>query len=171
MPDKKAILNANPVRRVRKQANRTIQQFAGDCGVHYQAVYMAECGVYPVILPKILDYMVSLGENATVLQAEYAKFQSDRRTESRAIFTGEFSLPNPGLDKAPMTKLIEHLGMSKQQFAKVLCVQPALIYRLDKGTWKTLPTQIEEALKDIGFPDDLLEELNERTEEYYEAKS
>lgn len=168
MPRTKVDLIDNPIRIARKEDGYNLQQFAERCGVHYQALYLNEHGCYPTILPKIADYFRGTGRDITLLEKAYRDFQ--RQLRSLVNFERDYKLPAPD-GEAPIRTFYTSIGYSRSKLAKSLAIQPALLYRLEQGQLKHLPSQVESALRDAGLSTAVLEELNARTEEhFYETK-
>ncbi len=140
-------------------------QFAGDCDVNYQALYLNECGVYPTILPAILDCLRRLDNDPSQLELEYTEFRLNKRHEFGALHSHK-ELPPPVGTKHPFAAFRDVLGLSRSNTAKKLCVHPAGLYRLELGLMKHLPGDVREALLVAGFPGTLVDELDFRTEEW-----
>jgi hypothetical protein len=79
-------------------------------------------------------------------------------------------LPPVGNSVPPIKAYREFVGCrSRAFFAKGLCVQPAALYKLELGLIKSLPSQLSDALLVAGVGADDVEELDERTKDYYGA--
>ncbi len=155
----------SPIRRIRISQGRTLVEFADDCGVNYQALYLNECGVYPTILPTVLRHLVGLEGNEDTLVDEYEEFCIQKRiTFGEAHSSTE--LPPPVGTQHPFISFRMKLGLSRSKLAKSLCVHPAGLYRLELGLMKHLPGDLREALQVAGFSTTLIEELDYRTEEW-----
>lgn len=167
MPRVKQELAANPIRVAREEIGKTLQEFAALCKIHYQALFLSENGVYPGVLPSIRKYLTNnLDFDGEVLDREYKEFVRLRRVQFERNY-GTWTLPEPYLGDSPVVVWREALGLSRLALAKELCVQPSLLYRVEMGKTPTLPTQFKEALLEINFPKRLVEEIEERVEEFY----
>lgn len=155
----------NPIRKVRLSRGRTLVEFADDCGVNYQALYLNECGVYPTVLPAILKILVKLDNDATQLETEYIEFVYNKRLEFGEKHN-TVNLPPPVGTLHPFIGFRRALGLSRSKLAKMLCVHPAGLYRLELGLMKHLPGDLRDALLVAGFPVNLVEELDYRVEEW-----
>ena len=161
-------LSGSPVRKARKQLNKTVQQAADGADIHWQAWFMTECGCYNDIPPKIASYLANNG--LTIDGEEYTEFRKSQQRDFGELFAiGERGLPPASLSQPPIRAYREHIGVrSRTSFAKGLCVQPALMYRLENGQVKYLPDQIYQALLVAGLSTEDADELDERTTEYFE---
>lgn len=164
----------NPIKRVRLAHNKTLEEFSLAAGVHVQALYLNEQGVYPNILPAIERYLMKLGEDPNDLNTQYLEFQNDkRRTIGAFLELKDYVTLEPRYDEGhPFVGFRESLGtpshepFSRMGFAKSFCVHPAQLYRLEKGGTKHLPEQLREALTTAGLPGNVIAELESRCEEY-----
>jgi DNA-binding XRE family transcriptional regulator len=156
----------NPIKTVRTRASRTIKEFAHDCGVHEQAVLLNEQGVYPHILPSVLDHMRSI-RNDPQYELDYKMFVRDRRRHNgaRFDFAGQTTLGPPEAVH-PVVAFRLKFDMSRMKFAKLFCIHPAELDRLEKGKKHGLSEQFKLAMKDAGLPGNVLSELEFRCEEY-----
>lgn len=167
MPPQKTALATNPVREVRLSRNRTLREFASDIGVHYQAVYLNESGVYPYILPRIKKYLTQkLGLDGRELDLRYSAFVYVQRCSFEARYA-PYSLPEPLTGDSPIVRWRESLGLTQSALAKALCIQPVLLSKVENKRSAMIPSQMLEALRDIKFPKELIEELEYRVEDYY----
>lgn len=157
----------NPLRRIRRKNGLTLASMAGRAGVHTQAVYLNECGVYPTILPAISRWLERTGYPTRALQDEYLEWQTaHRKASGDKLKVSEVELGPPDLDVAPLAGLLEKLGLSRMGFAKMLAVHPALLYKLDRGETFGIGLQVRQALLEAGFSMTLIEELDYRTAEF-----
>lgn len=156
------------MRIARKQLGKTVQEAASGAGIHFQAWYLTECGVYNDIPPKIDSYLYSFG--FLLKSEEYTAFRQANQRKFGEIYLIGKGLPAVSNLTSPIKSYREHVGIrSRTFFSKGLCVQPAHTYGLEKGSIKNLPTQIVDALVMAGVPKDDVEELDERTQVYYES--
>lgn len=163
-------LRDNPIRLARNLRGQSIEKAAADAGVHWQAWYLTECGVYNEIPPTILDHLSSLGEDATLVTQHYHEFVSQQRAAFSAKHKKHFTLEGLGVPtrtQSPVEHFRRTLGLSRLGFCKSLCVQPGVLYRVEHGKSRSLPQQVRDALREVGMADSLIEELDTRTEEYY----
>lgn len=158
----------NPVRRARKKIGKSVEQASKEAGIHWQTWYLTECGCYSAIPPAITGYFRR--KDLPVLNEDYQSF----RLASQKEF-GFQNLLNKGLPPfhsgiAPIQAFREHCGIdSRASFAKGLCIQVALMFKLEHGNVRFLPRQVYDALINAGLPVEDVEELNERTQEHYES--
>lgn len=166
----------NPVKEIRLRHRGTLESFSEDCGVHLQALYLTEQGVYPHILPNIVEHLVSLGEDAQRLDNVYRSYQAEKRR-----YVGAFLLLSEYVTKEPIYELghpfvvfREGLNgpdgpLSRMSFCKKFCVQPSLMHRLETSVAKHLPEQLRVALTEAGLPANVIAELDNRCEEYWDG--
>jgi len=162
----KVDLHENPVRVIRLREHKTIKEFSEICNVHYQALYLTECGVHPTPLRSILAECVDLGYDEEWILDEYHKFVHQQRFKFKQDHS-PFTLPPVDMGYSPVTNWRQSLGLTRTRFCKELCVQPALQTRLETGKAQKLYEQLKEALLEIEFPVGLLIELEDRIIEYY----
>lgn len=164
-------METNPIRILRTLNHKSLQEWADLCGVHLQTVYLNECGVFPTILPKIKTVCLRKGgQTESELTEAYKKFVLDKRR----LFSIEYAdkvniLPDPDLTKPPFQHYRQTIGpeFTRMGFAKTICVEPAGLYRLETKPLAQIPGRISEALLQVGMSSDNLEELEERTNEFY----
>lgn len=156
----------NPVHRLRQEERLTLAQFADRAGVHLQAVFLNERGVYPTILPSILSYMHRLRPEGRGWQSEYTAYVLEKRLE----FGAHYDLPNtqlgPPVGSNPFRGWRDQYDLSRMAVAKGLCVHPASLYKVEHDETKHLPEQLVVALKVAGMPSMVIEELQFRLEEW-----
>ena len=167
MPD----LSASPVRLARKRLGLSLQKLSDSLGVQYQLVYLTECGCYTEIPPVILVFLAKEGFSVGKLEEDYNKFvQKQRRAFGETYFPRDFELPDPAASQNPLTLLRKKLDLNKAAFAKGLCIQPAVLYKIETGQQRTLALQIKVALVEAGLPWVEMKELESRYEEYYDRR-
>lgn len=168
MPRSALNLTANPVRIARKRLGKTVKQIAKEADVHFQAWYLTECGCYNRVPPVILKYL--FGKNILISNDEYQKFRQDSQALFGARHFNGCGLPAFSNTLPPIEAFRLHCGIeSRAAFAKGLCVQVALLYKLEHGEVRHLPAQVFQALITAGLPVEEVEELDERTVEFYES--
>lgn len=162
-------LKENPVRTARESIHKTLQQAASGADVHWQLWYLTECGCYARIPPKIEHYLRRKQVWSEEVEDGYRLYQLYCRDAfGKHYFTEGFELPQPSLAQHPVVAFIEQCKLSRSQFAKQLCVQPAVLYKTVENASRHLPRQLIDALTEASLPVELLEELQIRMEEYYE---
>lgn len=160
----------NPVKRIRKENGRTLAQFAGDIGCHWQTVYLCEQGVFPHILPTIKEYLRTLSDD--LLDVEYVAFVHEKRmlwgyTNGASLFSIDDLGPPV---ENPIVALRERFGMSRLGFCKAICVHPAHELDCERGDTVVMPEQLQEALIAVGFSTEVIGELNSRLREQHEMR-
>lgn len=149
--------------------HKTLGQAAKESGVHWQLWYLTECGCYAGIPPAIEHYLRRKQIWTESIPTGYSEYQVTCRIAfGRKYFNEGFSLPQPSISRHPVSTLHDQLKLSRSQFAKQLCVQPAVLYKSTGNTSRHLPRQLVDALTEAGLPVEVIEELQDRTEEFYE---
>jgi hypothetical protein len=163
-------MNTNPIRDYRKRNGHTIEEFAKACGVHWQAVFLNEQGVYPHVLPRILRKLVDWGANSLIIQGDYNLYQRNKRETNGVRFClGAVILPAPTL-KHPVVAFRDSLSISRMLFCKLFCVHPAEMSRLESGEKHTFSEQFKQAMLQAGLPATVLDELEFRCGEYAQGE-
>lgn len=171
MVDKRAGLAENPIRMIRKELKRNQKDFAKDCGIHVSGLYLLECGAYSHIFPSVLGRLESLGFSRGQVEKDYRQFIKKQREKERDTKVWlSISLDSPNLLLNPFSTFRLKADQSRTSFCKRLCIQPALVYRLEQGNFKNMPASVEIALTEVGVPTVVLAQLNEQMEEYYYGK-
>lgn len=141
------------------------------CGVHLQTLYLNECGVFPTVLPRIKSSVIKkCNVDPDELDKDYKEFVLSKRRLFAKKYKNKINiLPEPDLTASPFKYYRESLGanVSRMGFAKDICVEPAGLYRLERVPLNKLPGRLTEALLQVGLTPDNLEELEERTNEFY----
>jgi transcriptional regulator with XRE-family HTH domain len=171
MADKRAGLGENPIRIIRKELKRNQRQFANDCGIHVSALYLIECGSYSHVFPSILSYLKIKGYDKKQIEKDYRDYIKHRREYERQNNSWDYTLDSLNILVNPFLSFRSKVDTSRANFCKRLCVQPALVYRLENGDFRSIPSSVEVALSDVGVPQIILAQLNEQIEEYYFGKS
>lgn len=162
-------LSGSPVRIARKRIGKTVEGAAAEAGIHWQAWYLTECGVYNDVPPAIDEYFYQRGY--ILIGSEYNEFRCRNQRDFGLLYLVNKGLPPVDNSVSPMTSYREWVGCrSRSFFAKGLCVQPAVLYLLELGKCKTLPGQLRSALLIAGVSEEDVDELDSRTEDYYGTK-
>lgn len=161
----------NPIRIIRVANHKSLEQLSTAAGVNLQTLYLNECGVFPRILPRIKDYLLRRFDcEEKKLDEDYKKFVLDKRRFFAISYADKVDvLPDPDLTIPPFQQYRLSLSddLSRMGFAKTICVEPAGLYRLEKSPLEQLPGRLSEALLQVGLSSGNLEELEERTHEFY----
>lgn len=168
----------NPIREARHRAGKTGAEFAQDIGVHPQALYLNEMGMYTHILPRVKAYLMrTFNHSSELLDADYARFvEQQRRAFGRLYQLSGFTLDDLGVPDGahPVVQFRAHIGIAQGQpgglsrmgFAKSFCVHSAELYSLENGEKHVLSEQFKEAMRIAGLPDTVLAELEYRCDEF-----
>lgn len=155
------VSSQNPVRRVRKESGLTLKAAAKEAGVHLQAFFLQEQGVYPGFLPAIAAWLILRSEEA-VLVTEYRDYQVAKRRTHGELFGLKIYELGPPSSANSLVQLRRDLGLSRMGLAKRFCVHPGLLYRVESGLTGGLPDQLRTALEQGGMRSHVLDELNFR---------
>lgn len=162
----------NPVKEIRQKEGLTLTRFASQAGCHYQAVYLTECGCYPYIYPKLMNFIELRGYDKENIESRYKESQKYMRIISGSLVNSdEVILSIPTIDH-PFINFRLSLGLtglSRMGFAKTFCIHPGFLYTLERGKSKGLSAQLKEALLQAGFKESVIEELDFRCREYSEG--
>ena len=164
---RKSLVTSNPIREIRIREGKTLEHFAFECGVTLQAVYLNECGVYPNVLPSILRRLTTYYElQESDLNRDYERFVKQKRLQFNERYS-PYKTPESDCTKSPIQLFRKLLTLSRVGFAKGICVQPTLLYKVEEAKIDVIPGQIAMALRDIQLPVGEIQEFQERQLEFY----
>jgi hypothetical protein len=168
----------NPIRDARHREGRTGDEFAADIGIHPQALYLNEMGMYTQILPRVMGYLTHrLHYSRDMLEEEYNRFVLQQREyHGRLYRLSDFTLDDLGepFGRHPVVQFRQHIGLqqgnpnglSKMGFAKAFCIHSAELYSLERGDKRVLSEQFRDAMNAAGLPAIVLDELEYRCTEF-----
>ena len=163
--------HVNPVQLCRKHLGYSLDQLSKATGVNLQAIHLLEQGCYFPVLPRIEEFFVSRNVIAAEeLREAYSNWQFHHRTQfGEAVGIERFQdVGDWDGSTCPFEEFrIQRLRVARTAAAKGLCVQPAVLFRLANNQSKTIPSLLSNALLEAGLSLDLLDELAERTRDYY----
>lgn len=163
----RADLDDQPIRKRRLDLGYSIKKACEEAGVSWQTWYLTELGCYTEPPPVVLAFFSKFGLKSQLIKIEYNEWIVARRSKFHSLH-GNLVLPNPNPTKNPVAALYESLGYEQTSFAKALCVQPAILYKVANAEQRVLPLQLKNALLEVGLPIAEIEELQERYDEYYD---
>lgn len=156
-----SVPSKNPIRQTRLANGKTLRLFARECGVELQALYLNECGVYNKILPSIKEKMVKkYACDTKELDRAYREFIQTKRQEFANGHNCELAGPNHL--RNPIIALREHYGFKRLGWAKIICIHPSILYKIERNKFWELPSSFTEALEESGFAVVDIEELKYR---------
>lgn len=161
MPETLLNLQNNPVRRARLKMGLSLTAIAEAAKINYQTWYSTECGCYADIPPGILGFLEAEGFNVLHLETEYHDFVSETRDEFYLTHLDALNKFTLSGEAHPVEEFRTALGLSRAALAKQLCVQPAVLYKVESGDSKGLPRQLRDALLEAGVSEVLIGELEE----------
>lgn len=175
----KVLLQESPLRVLRTSLGLDLNQVAKEVGVSESFLTMTELAVYENVSRKILDFYTKQIPHLslTALESAYHTYQNEKRERFGEVYRGqvgedvvEFQKSFPvDLSKSPIQVFRERIdpALSRAALAKNLCVQPAHLFKLEKGTAANIPLQLTIAFGDSGFPSWFVQELWERQGEFF----
>ena len=155
---------SNPIRQARTQAGRTLAQASIEAGVHLQAFFLQEQGVYPNLLPAVQAWLVVHEYSLPEALDGYHEYQRGKRRANGERLGLSILELGPPLGN-PILELRGQLRLSRMGLAKEFCIHPGTLYRCETGISRRLPRQLRDALKDGGMSEDVLNDLAYRMEE------
>jgi DNA-binding XRE family transcriptional regulator len=164
---RKSTPSDNPIRRLRLERGMTLEQFADECNIHLQAVYLNEMGMYPTILPSIMEIMRAYGFSGKESEEEYQDYVKDNRFNFGEKHS-PYNLGTPDISVSSIKPFRTSLGYSTAfGFAKAICINPTIIRRVEFGKVLEFPGQLNFALRDIQMDPSDIQELELRHQEFY----
>lgn len=161
----------NPVRQARLRLSLTIKAISSRAQVQEQLWYLTECGCYSEIPPSVLSYLIEKEFSPNFLREGYNAFVSRKRRDfGEKYLHDKFELPEPSPRVEPISALRTQLGLTRTSFAKDLCIQPAILYKVENAKQRTLSQVIKNALLEAGLELELIRELDMRYGEYYDRR-
>lgn len=160
----------SPLKELRLKHALTIPSLANELGIHYKVYSANESCTYSAPLPKLVKFYISLGENSDSIRNNYFTYQNSQRERSgKELQLSELKeLPDTPFDKSPFEHFREVLQISRAGFSKKFCIQVGLLFRLERGQFIALPTDLKIALTKGGLRLEVKDELDYRTGEYFE---
>jgi hypothetical protein len=148
--------------------HKTLEQFSAECGIHLQAVYLNEMGMYPSILPAIATRMkVHYGLSSAEIEEDYTSYVGNKRFDFGEQHS-PYVLGEPSVFKSSIHEFRIGLEFTTAfGFAKAICINPTLIRNVEYAKVETFPGQLNLALRDIQVDPSDIEELQFRHQEYY----
>lgn len=164
-----SLIEENPIRVCRKELHLTQVKLAKECEIHESAVLLNEQGCYPEILPSIVEFLTDQGYSGSQLHKSYHSYVRQARNQTASkLRLHNFTLSSQVVSVSPVAQLPVWAKVSRTKFAKLLCIQPAFLYRLERGELPGLPSQVELALREVGVTPLILEQINERQDEFHQ---
>jgi len=165
---RKSKLSSNPIRLTRVEDHKTLEEFAQNCHIHLQAVYLNEMGMYPTVLPSIMLYLTrhyNLVPEQVEEEYQYYVYQKRSQFGER---NQPYVLGEPVLGDNPFLNFRHSLGYTTAfGFARDICINPTTVRRVEKCRIDVIPKQLKTALRDIQLSPVDIEELECRHQEYF----
>jgi transcriptional regulator with XRE-family HTH domain len=161
----------NPIHAYRTEHGLTLEKFSEETGIHYQALYLTECGVYHRPFPRLIAYLMAQGLDEKKILRDYETFQIQRRQEAGIVldlpaFTLNDLFP-PVEGEHPLISFRSQFGLSRMSFCKSFCLHPAWELTVEQGQTKSLGEQLHTALIQARLDPTVVGELEERVIEYH----
>lgn len=165
----------NPYAALREQAGFGHREFAREFKLNRKTLISIETGQFATLSERMINTLLKACSEANVpvssflwenygvesVSAAYKRYQH----ETRLQFASEFMRRPPRSTDKPMSPFhfwVKETSGSLQGLCKKLCLPPATVARYASGVTVSMPTVIEDALKEIGYP--YLSELKDRQE-------
>lgn len=160
----------NPIRKTRLDHHKTLEEFARECHVHIQAVYLNEMGMYPTVLPSIAKRLVTkYGFEPGILADEYDYYVLVKRYRFKQQHA-PYVLGEPDLTRNPLRAFRNSLGYNTVfGFANALAINPTIVRRVESCKVDILPRELKKALADVGLPVDEINELEYQHQEFFHS--
>lgn len=161
----------SPIKAARLRHALTIPSVANQLGINYKTYSANEACTYAAPLPSILKFFSALGETPSELREAYFSFQKEQRSTNGArlnLYTKQELSGDYELTQSPFEHFRDELQISRSGFSKQFCIQVGLLFRLERGAFVNLPTDLKVALTQGGLSKEVLEELDYRTSEFFE---
>jgi DNA-binding XRE family transcriptional regulator len=161
-------LHTNPVRRARERLGYSLSEVAGHAEVNSQTWYLAECAVFTDPPPAIMKFLEDEGFNLIKLEWDYHDYVRRQRAEFYMNYyklyprLAEFQVGGVH----PLRVLYSTFGITRQGLAKELCVQPAILHKLETGKQKKCPAQLHAALLEVGITQTSIKRFTEELERW-----
>jgi hypothetical protein len=129
---------------------------------------MAELACYPDLPVRLYRTFFQDESTRKLFRRVYHSFQIDERKLFGFMFSLEevTRLQIHQAGESPVSALASHLGVSRADLGKGLCLQPSLLYRHDRGLSKELGSEFRIALLQAGLPLDIVDYLDQRQQRY-----
>ena len=171
MPRKSQVTD-NPIRILRLSVHQTLETFAQRCGIHLQALYLNEMGMYPTVLPSVMRY---LHHNYDVSETETEEDYQNYVRNVRYSFGDNhvpYDFPEPNSTVSSIRQLRSSLGISTAfGFAKAICLNPTIIRNVESGKIFEFPGHLNFALREIQVDPADIDELEYRHQEFFQHAS
>lgn len=156
----------NPYQRLREACGITQRAFAEKHQLSKMAVVYVEAGCWPDVPDRLnaaiaqecsdrgVDGKQILNDeyHSSSLTLAYQKWQIEERAANKHLLAAvgpEFFFDKT---RSPFAYFVETVGTSAEGFGKIAKVNPYLVRRYAKGTSKSMPRKIHEALVDMEYP-------------------
>ena len=161
----------SPLKVLRLKHALTIPSISNQLGINYKTYSANETCTYSAPLPSLLNFYKEKGEDPQAIRQDYFSFQKEQRHKSgkalklseKAELSGDYEST-----QSPFEHFRRELQISRSGFSKSFCVQVGLLFRLERGAFVSLPTDLKIALTQGALPRETLEELDYRTGEFFE---
>jgi hypothetical protein len=165
---RKSIPSENPIRRTRLNEHKTLDEFAQECKVHIQAVYLNEMGMYPTVLPSIMKRLVGhYGLDSTNAEEAYQYYVLNKRLRF-AEQHAPYVLGQPDVSRCPIRTFRNSIGYNTVfGFANAIAINPTIIRRVEGCKVDIFPRELKRALKDIRLPVAEIDDLEYQHQEYF----
>lgn len=167
---RKSKVSTNPVRVVRLRQHKTLEEFAAECNVHLQAVFLNEKGMFPTVLPSIMKRLSGHYGCDPISTEEAYQFYVQSKRESFGDNHKPYNLNEPILGICPLGDFRHSLGYSTIfGFCRSIAINPTPVRRIEGCKTDLFPAALKQCLSDIQLDERDIEELEYRHQEYYHS--
>jgi hypothetical protein len=152
----------SPVREILDRTGNTLRGAAEEIGMNYQSIYLADCGCYVALPPRLMDWLCKVsGYTELEIGSAYHEHKKLKRMLYPLSDFDYRTLPPVG---NPVTGFREKLSLSRSKFCKRYCVPATVMYSMEASA-----TPIERpsgifirAIRDADAPRALTDEINKK---------
>lgn len=161
-------LDRSPIRSLRSEQYPDRALLCKKLGISDSVIYFAELACYPTLPVRLAKLLLPDERERKNFQSVYHHFQLDERKlfgfQNSLEEVTRLNLQHAG--ESPVYALCSHLGFSRADLGKGLCLQPSLLYRHDRGMAQSLASEFRVALLQSGISLDVVNYLDDRQRRY-----
>lgn len=151
-------LNRSPVRKTRRSLRTSRVELARQLRLNDSVLYLAELGCYSNLPIRLLEFFREKEVVIRTLLPAYSQFRKDEREIAGNHFNLlDFNPEHADLD--PIAALSLYIGGSRADLSKVLCLSPAVLYKVERHIPQTLPLDFRVALRQCGMTTEQIDKI------------
>ncbi len=148
----------SPVRKQRRALRTSRVNLARQLKLNDSVLYFAELGCYSRIPVRLINFFRERDVDLKKLLSDYSSFRRNERSIAGSNFRLLDFDPEVGpLD--PVEALSLYIGGSRADLAKVLCLPPSVLYKVERHIPQTLPSDFRIALIQCGMCTEQIEKI------------